>query len=423
MILTEKILKWNIYLIIVLNYGFINVGLPIGFPFPVFYIPAFLFLIFNRNYNLLFKFIRNKYFLILLPLIMVWLLHFITKFSLNNPFVIRDGTIVIDLFFLLVGYLYFYKYGYNNLYVDRFIKTLFLISTIYICFFPFREFIFTISPIVGIFNNVYLLGNYKSLPYIAIATIFYHYGKRKILSYVIISINLIYLFLAQSRVVLIVLLFFLPLFILFFRKDIIQNASDRRKNILYFSLFLGIGIFILILIPTLGIVYEGRHGVVSLDLIKQQFLSMVGRGELEGPAAGYDLRLNWWDDLLAENFASPELFVLGRGLGMPLTDFYTPSGVVVREPHNSYLTAFLRFGIIGFISFLLFHITLLWSVGAILFKSNSMLPEKTIFIFYISTLFNANFQPVFEFSSYAVPIYFFCGLFIILISRRKGDKK
>lgn len=123
----------------------------------------------------------------------------------------------------------------------------------------------------------------------------------------------------------------------------------------------GLILGILALMFTLGIELSGRISEVkSIDFFIRHFMSSFGiAGEgVVGAAAGVYQRLNWWAAIFDRILSTPGTLLFGLGHGSALTDLKLVGGVLVREPHNSLVSMFARYGLIGFIIFLWIHLLL-----------------------------------------------------------------
>jgi len=113
---------------------------------------------------------------------------------------------------------------------------------------------------------------------------------------------------------------------------------------------LAFGCLLIAVVAASGLGLTGREGnKISLDFIVKHFVSSSGSGaaETEGAAEGVSKRIRWWRHIYAEISESPYNEAFGLGYGRPLTDFKGPTGVVAREPHNSFISVGARLGITG----------------------------------------------------------------------------
>jgi hypothetical protein len=96
-------------------------------------------------------------------------------------------------------------------------------------------------------------------------------------------------------------------------------------------------------------------------------ISQADEPGVAAAASGVPLRLDWWTNILEQETVDPVKLITGLGYGRPLTNYVSsnfegPGGVVVREPHNSFLSVLGRLGIVGAISWIWLHLVLfrLW---------------------------------------------------------------
>lgn len=73
-------------------------------------------------------------------------------------------------------------------------------------------------------------------------------------------------------------------------------------------------------------------------------------GNLGAAAEGVAMRLAWWEEIYGRLTADLGTLLTGLGYGIPLTHFRDDFGVIVREPHNSYISVVARLGVLGFVA-------------------------------------------------------------------------
>jgi len=149
-----------------------------------------------------------------------------------------------------------------------------------------------------------------------------------------------------------------------------------------------------------------------------RLMSSMGESkEFESSAKGTIQRLNWWNSILDKSLSSTSYFLLGRGFGMSLTDFYTTN--LVREPHNSYLSIYARTGLLGLSLWLFFHIRINF-IAFQLLKKNHILIKKDfnliiLFICLLTLVPMYSFcfvEPGFESPYLCVNLYILLGVLI-----------
>lgn len=179
-----------------------------------------------------------------------------------------------------------------------------------------------------------------------------------------------------------------------------------------------------------GFSLPGKLTSVSFDSFGQMFLSIFGEGELRGAAHGTDQRLTWWSTLLSESVSSAFRIVFGRGFGEALTNFFAPGEngqVIVREPHNSFLSVYARSGLVVLIPWLTFKAFTYTSLLVSFFtlRDNSRFAGFLLWtaLFLAACDIRAIVEPVFEFPYGAIPYYFFAGFALTLANgqRRKEN--
>ena len=164
---------------------------------------------------------------------------------------------------------------------------------------------------------------------------------------------------------------------------------------------------------------EGRVGNLGLNTVVDQLLSISG-GEhgLQSGAFGVRQRAEWREKCLGLWSSDLETMVFGVGYGMALTDFTTigteGNTVVVREPHNSFLSVLVRTGLVGFVPWVIFLGGMLWQTLRLAARQRNIDPGEAayhhwLFLLIISYLITALVEPIFEMPNLAVFLYFLLG--------------
>jgi O-antigen ligase len=164
-----------------------------------------------------------------------------------------------------------------------------------------------------------------------------------------------------------------------------------------------------------------------VDLI----LSSTGESDtFEGSAYGVILRNNWREDVFKKAENSFSVFLFGQGFGMALTDFWVKENVVVREPHNSYLSVFARTGIIGFLIWIIFHLNLNIKLLSFFRKNKNRILNDYSTKFLLCCYFclitgytTALVQPYFEKPSEIIPFFITVGIIIVLLKQLTTNDK
>ncbi len=168
---------------------------------------------------------------------------------------------------------------------------------------------------------------------------------------------------------------------------------------------------------------------MSITFIKNHFLAIFGV-ESEGvvaAASGITQRIEWWRDLLkvwSENIGT---IIYGLGYGFPLIDFKLQQHVIVREPHNSYISILARLGIIGALAWVWMHILLI-NIWRKAFKQCRIVGWRLgqnrlliLMVFFILILIMAIGEDAFEKPFNAIPYYFFWGIVLRFACYLKYD--
>jgi hypothetical protein len=179
-----------------------------------------------------------------------------------------------------------------------------------------------------------------------------------------------------------------------------------------------------------GLEFKGRVGKIGLEMVTSQMESSTGEGGLKSARGGVGQRLRWATYALSRWTSSPETVVAGIGFGEPLTDFRVAGAdgrpVVVREPHDSYISVLSRTGLMGFVPWLIFQITLmlkLWQKFRSEHKKKNIKDANYwlwIFMLFMSMLITAIVEPVFESPQFAVPYFFIAGFCLGELARAKA---
>jgi hypothetical protein len=145
------------------------------------------------------------------------------------------------------------------------------------------------------------------------------------------------------------------------------------------------------------------------------------RSEFSGAAGGVNQRRQWRDFSLKLWSRDTSTQILGIGFGHVLTDLTTAGTdgqtMIVREPHNSYVTTLSRSGIVGLVVMLSLHVSVLW-ICLYGYRRHYLTqrPQAAYFLgvmFYeLHSLMNSWGEPHFEVAHGAVPSYFIYGTVI-----------
>lgn len=326
---------------------------------------------------------------------------------------LRDATPVIESLFLIVGF----AFAVRTETLEKFfgwLPRIIAFGCLYALLFPWREALADLSPTItaGAGYETHLLFHFQGVSNLLIMAFchFLLFGRRTWLGYAVaFSLLAFAVFVWQTRTIYMQVIGVLIIFFTF-RREVLRKSLAALLALLLVVLIISIADWRI----------EGRLGEpASFRFIINHFLSSFGiiREGVEGPAAGVPLRLDWWYDLYHRWTSGPGTMLFGLGYGMPLISFKRYE-IIVREPHNSYISILARLGLIGAISFCWMHLQLLrawwrgyrqcenldWPEG----QNRLLLLLVSFVLIWIVALGEDAFEKPF----YAIPYYFFWGVTI-----------
>jgi hypothetical protein len=292
--------------------------------------------------------------------------HLYRDFFTYKMAALRDVLTVVDIAFFVAGMAIVALGVHRGTWLtwrDRFMRIWFIAGGLYGLTWPFSTWIQAVSPSFSSYQQaVPVLGTQLTSPYTAIAVLVawfaipHVFPKRSWLRTLWILLvlveTIIVVVMAQSRNLYLIILF-VPVALGFFgyKRAFAAVAGGLIAMVLSLAL-----------VETLNIKIPGRISDVTLSAVVDRFLSISGKHGDENGATGVQQRLDWWASSLDMWRASPDRMVFGVGYGPALTNFMAPGvdgeGVVVREPHNSFVSSLVRGGVVYFV---------LW--GAVVFGS------------------------------------------------------
>jgi O-antigen ligase len=183
-----------------------------------------------------------------------------------------------------------------------------------------------------------------------------------------------------------------------------------------------LGVLIIGAVSVSGIEIKGRLGKkISLDFIVSHFEAISGKAsseETQGAAEGVPQRIGWWRTIYKKMIVSPRRVIFGLGYGIPLTNFRTGGGILVREPHNSYISVIARLGVSGMLVWLLMQATLYlswWRAYRLCARMHWIEDANNLLILVIYNfllLIIAFAEDGFEKPFYAIPYYLLFGVIL-----------
>ncbi len=350
---------------------------------------------------------------------------------------LRDALPTVQILFVIPGYCIAIKVLQDpdkQRWIARFLLALGLTTAVYGLAYPLQSALLVISPrMTGMQQAVPLFGYYSTWPTVAVTGMFgvllwrwaapttAHPQRDAALAFLMLIGFVVGFFLIQSRAGYVMVLAVTML---------IAMAGGQSRTTWRIIGVLAIAAVVLLAMSMLGLEVEGRIGKkISLESIIEQTMTLSGEAErgsdMEGAAAGIQQRRHWREMSLHMWARNGTTMAVGVGYGPALTDFQVAgtggAAVVVREPHNSYVSALARSGFIGFTILMLFHATVFF--GALrLYKRLRAADDKPraavilgAAIFFICNYLNALGQPNFESPHFVVPYFFAAGIVIALM--------
>lgn len=348
-----------VLLYLLFNWGFQQVRFPpvAGGGLPIGEIVLFLSLATINHARLLGRLGHAVY---LLPFLLWWafgLGRAVVDFSMYGLWALRDAAHVIESLFLIAGFAFASHASTVEKFFDWLPKFL-IIAVVYGLLYPFRYDIWSFSPTIMAGNGfeVPIFGSMANTALLMIMAAIYlmlFHGNKVLANLIAILLIGYTIAIFQARTLYLVVIAVFG-FLILYRRSTFGNIA----LVAYVSgLLLGV-------IGLLGLQVEGRLGAAfSFDFLVEHFLAIFGisSGQYEGIASaaqGVDQRLDWWTNVFERLLANPFHLLLGLGYGLPLTDFFGPGGVPIRELHNSYITVVARTGIIGGVCWILMMVSM-----------------------------------------------------------------
>jgi len=417
----------------VLDYGFANLALP-GLALPVGY--AFLFLalglaVMDHRHeirSLLPSVARESAVWCAGGLLLLVVAHLVVDVPRFGLYAIRDASFVLEAAFALLGFLWARRAdGVASL--TGVLAGTFLVNLALGLGFPsLAPVLQAMSPVVGVFRDVPLLGSYAVVGLMMlVGAVFFcllepgrvRWPRWATLALVITQLG--WLAVVQARAVYLGAIL-VPVILA-------GLGHVRRAGRLVVGLVLGVSL-VLGVVGFSGSAVSGRVGPVRADFILRhatEFAAMLFRHDLADYAQlagseGLDssrsstaLRLVWARQAIQRWRASGSTIIIGEGFGRPLTDFIIAGGVVTRQPHNTHLTVLARLGLTG----VLLWVFLIGRVGLLLWRAYRRRAwdedaegrnlSAWLIVWFGLGLFFTSFQPWLEFSYGGVPFYVLTG--------------
>jgi hypothetical protein len=383
----------------VLGYGFANLGVRLGpVPLPateILLAPLALIAVAHRRTRLDGA--------ILLPVCLFAILVVI-RLAFDYPvwgiFAVRDSTLAIEMFILLVGYRAVMRDGLAA-WIRR-LRWIFLAVLAAGLLEPFQATIKALSPTVGLQRATPLFDT-KGVKFSVIAGgLFFVIFGWKLLRPVLLGIvtGLVGIFQARTLY-------------LMFPISFAALAWLSRRGTQIVSQFVPaalLGIVMLVAAASLSI--QGTEGEISTEFFTAHVRTLLGE---EGPnAATIEARESFFQQTLSFVAQSPGTVLVGVGLGPDLTfgQWVAEEGQLVRNPHDAYLEVYARTGLLGFVLFMWVLIACMTRIGRHARRGHgaTQLFCSWAFAACLVYLGVAAAQPILAFPYGSVPLFFFLGM-------------
>lgn len=418
--LWRKIVLWTVAGYLILNTGFEMIRVPpVGAGIPIGELVLVISLCCIGVIALLSKMAAQVW---IFPVLLWWavsLTRSLYDIHVGGAWSFRDASQAIESLFLIVGF-WIVNSSANIHYFFRWLRRMFVAAILYGLLFPFANGLKALSPkLPGMgSSSASLFFQMTDTPVIllwAACWLLIERGhrpgpvrSRELLAAFLVAFAVAF---GQSRTVYLGVIFVGLLFFL-----------TRSRLAARWTALLLLGVVLIGAVSLSGVEIKGRLGKkVSLDFIASHFEALSGKSssaETEGAAGGVQLRMGWWRAIYARMARSPQKIVFGLGYGIPLTNFSPGNGVIVREPHNSYISVIARLGVSGMLIWLLMQGSLYlawWRVYRLAGRMAWFEDRRNLLIlivFNVLLLNTAIGEDGFEKPFYAIPYYLFFGVIL-----------
>lgn len=346
---------------------------------------------------------------------------------------VRDATHYVDMWAFVVGVGFAQSIAAGRIPErtwSKFLLFLFVIAALYGLSYPIRDLVAGYSPrVMGYQQRLPVFGYYNMVNITAFSVLMFAViatkkpmwpglDQHKNIIKLMAGLSAVCLLVMQTRAIFVGLaVVVVILFALGWRREVFALIVIGLIALLGFELASAYGVGV-----------SGKLGEIGFATAWDMLVSIFGQGDLRGAAHGTHQRLSWWSQLIFESVESPERFLFGRGFGEPLTDFFAPGEkgqVIVREPHNSYLSVYARAGLLVFITWIVFKLRIYWCFFSSYLRASDDYPRKGfvlwVALFILVNDLRALVEPVYEFPYGAVPIYFIIGFTLVFIRREDAS--
>jgi hypothetical protein len=396
--------------LMVLGYGFVNVGLVPGVPIPL----ADVLIVALGGYAI----VSTRFVGPIRWPLFFWAVYLaiattrlIADYRTWGMDAVRDYTLAVELIALPVGYWSMQKFGLHRW--IRLIGVISIVTLAYALAYPVRDSLTSISPVVGLQQPVRLLGSYSQPAVVACffaALILQPFGKR--LSLLVAVLFLPAIAIQQSRGMFIAL----PLALL-----VIVFGSGRLAGRLRRATVVVVALGIVALGLTFSASPQGRLGPTNAQGITAQLQTLHGG---QGTGAGtFKVRTEWFSAVTHRVSEHPYGWAIGLGLGPDLTNGFATSAVLVRKPHDDYLEAYARLGVGGLAALVL----LILSASIPVYRAARTRSDATSdFLWWVVALtivhtFIAATQPLLAYAYGTIPLFAALGAALALLADKTDD--
>jgi O-Antigen ligase len=340
----------------------------------------------------------------------------------------RDALPTVEILFIIPGYVStivgLRGREPGRAWMWRFVYAVAVLAGFYGLLLPAADYLQELSPEVpSVQQSVPLLGYFASWPAVGLMGVFGTFlwrwqlerlatGRERAIAAVIAISGLAAFVQAQSRISYLFVGISVPILLL---------IGGQGRLISRVFIAVGAVMVALLALELSNVQIGGRIGTLSASGIAEHLMTLSGdsdSGEYGGAAAGINQRREWRHHALRLWSSSPETEVLGIGFGEVLTNLTTAGAqgqtMVVREPHNSYVSILTRSGLLGIGVFLSLQTAAF--ITAWRGYRRFMVSNRTAAAFFLGallaqtySLMNAWGEPHFENAYTAVPSLFLIG--------------
>ncbi len=345
----------------------------------------------------------------------------------------RDAMPTVQMLYVLAGFVVVTRCLRAGAQGQRWLRSVLLLLglmlAVYGLFYPLSSVLLSVSPrMSSLQQTVPIFGYYSTWPAMAalslVSLALWHWqaaqrGQRlgwlAVIFAMMITVSaLLTFFMVQARIAYLFVMLCVPIFLV---------VGGQARQVGRIVAVLLVGVAVLFAVELSGVQLKGRVANLSVSGIYYHMLSLGGGSggpdrEFSGAAGGINQRKQWREYALSLWDGDVCTKALGIGYGYILTDL-TTSGtggetLVVREPHNSYVTSLVRTGVVGLGSMLVLNAGVLACSFMGYRRNRHRQPGLAAAflgaLFYeVYSLLSAWGEPHFEVAYFSVPSYFIAG--------------